>query len=284
MKNCFFALAVLGLFIVSCNRSSFKTTGSGLEYRFVHHCLDSQKVAVGDYLVMDVKYFTPSDSLLFTSWSLPGKFRMKAKQPGEGGGASIDDALLMMHVGDSASFLIDAQQFMTVTLKDSCPSYLSGKKIRFEIKIIDIQTEEEIQVQKRELVARKMAREQELIDDFIANAFPDAKPDSSGLYLVEVKKGKGRVPMEGDKVVIQYVARFLNGEQLTNTRRWKEPFSFEMGKRQVIEGLEKAVAASCVGSTFVCIIPSKLAYGEEGHSKVPSCTPLYFEVEIVGVK
>jgi len=276
---------VLAIASYSCNKgNSYDVTGGGLEFRIERRNETGTRVKEGDYLVMDVKYFTPADSLLFSSTELPGKFRMKSKKPTYGNGRSIDDALLTMNEGDSTSFLLDAASFYQNTRHDSCPKSLIGKKLRFEIALREIQSEEEVATSKRELAQKREKEELDLLDAFMQNNYPGAKPDSSGMYTIVVGKSDGKKPRVGQKVSVNYVARLIDGKTLDNTYKRKELFSFTLGAREVIEGLERGLLTQPKGSRVIYIIPSKLAYGPEGNKSVPPCSTIIFEVELVKIE
>ena len=51
----------------------------------------------------------------------------------------------------------------------------------------------------------------------------------------------------------------------------------------LIAGFEEGVLKMRVGEKAALILPSKIAYGVNGNSTIPPYSPLYFEVEIVGV-
>jgi len=277
-------LGFLSSIIFSCKRTTngYEQTESGLEYKYLVKKDTSRQVKPKDYMVMNVKYYTENDSLLFSTESFSGKFRMKYKESSKNG--DINEALGMMHVGDSMSFKIDAKTFFTKTRHDSCPKNLIGTKIRFEIGLLEIQTEKDVQRLKQELSLHQQDKEATLLSDFINQNYPDCKPTKSGLYIIPQKVGKGPSPKAGNKVTVHYIAHFINGEIFTNSYRKNRPFEFTLGKQEVIEGLEEGLLTMKQGGKAIFVIPSKLAYGEEGRRPVPPNSTIIFEMELLSVK
>jgi len=283
----FIKILCLGyIFVISysCNKSTdgYEKTESGLEYKYITKKESAKQVSLNDYMVMDVKYFTDKDSLLFSTVSFSGKFRMKYKEASKK--ADINEALGMLRIGDSASFKVDAKTFFENTRHETCPKRLIGTKIRFEIALHELQNEKTVQALKQELSVRQQEKESTLLEDFINQNYPDCKPTKSGLYIVTTKKGNGASPQNGNKVAIHYIAHFINGEIFTNSYKKKTPFEFTLGKQEVIEGLEEGLLSMKVGGKSIFIIPSKLAYGEAGRKPVPANATIIFETELVSIK
>lgn len=277
-------LGIISLFFFSCNKSKngYDKTASGLEYKYIIKNDSTKQVSLNDYMVMDVKYFTDNDSLLFSTESFTGKFRMKYKEASKK--ADINEALGMLRIGDSASFKVDAKIFFENTRHETCPEKLIGTKVRFEIALRDVQNEKTVLALKQELSARQQEKENTLLEDFIIQNYPDCKPTKSGLYIVTTKKGTGVSPKNGNKVAIHYIAHFINGEIFTNSYKKKIPFEFTLGKQEVIEGLEEGLQSMKLGGKSIFIIPSKLAYGVAGRKPVPANATLIFETELISVK
>ncbi|CAM5124114.1 unnamed protein product [Natator depressus] len=62
------------------------------------------------------------------------------------------------------------------------------------------------------------------------------------------------------------------------------PLQVELGKRQVIPGLEQSLLDMCVGEKRRVIIPPQLAYGKRGSPPaVPADAVLQFDVELFGL-
>ena len=110
-------------------------------------------------------------------------------------------------------------------------------------------------------------------------------PTASGLYYVEVKKGTGVQATAGKTVSVHYTGTLINGTKFDSSVDRKKPFEFVLGQGQVIPGWDEGIAMMKKGGKAKLIIPSKLAYGENGSAPViPPSAPLVFDVELLDVK
>ncbi len=107
----------------------------------------------------------------------------------------------------------------------------------------------------------------------------------NGLKYQTVKAGTGDVAVPGQRVSVHYVGTLSNGKEFDSSRRKGEPFSFELGKGEVIKGWDLGVAGMNVGEVRNLVIPPELAYGAAGRPPaIPANSTLNFEVELMGVK
>ena len=68
-----------------------------------------------------------------------------------------------------------------------------------------------------------------------------------------------------------------------NAQRPYEPMKVPAGVNGTIPGFDEALLLFPQGTKATIIIPSKLAYGEQGYQMFPPYTPLVFDIEIVDV-
>ena len=108
----------------------------------------------------------------------------------------------------------------------------------------------------------------------------------SGLQYQDIVVGKGAQPKDGDTVVVNYTGRFTNGKIFdTSVGPGKKPFSFALGRGQVIKGWDEGVATMHVGGKRKLVIPPDLAYGAGGYPGViPPNSTLTFVVELLSIK
>ena len=106
----------------------------------------------------------------------------------------------------------------------------------------------------------------------------------SGLKYVDQKVGDGKEAKKGDKVVVHYTGWLKDGKKFDSSLDRKKPFEFKLGARMVIKGWDEGVAGMKVGGKRRLIIPSELAYGEEGRPGIPPGADLTFEVELLEVR
>lgn len=109
-----------------------------------------------------------------------------------------------------------------------------------------------------------------------------AKTTDSGLKYVVLEKGSGAKPRPGQTVHVNYTGRFMDGEIFDSTDFHGRPFTFPVGKGQVIKGWDEALGDMKVGEKRALVIPPALGYGKKGAGGViPPDATLYFEVERV---
>ncbi|KAH1176031.1 hypothetical protein KIL84_020765 [Mauremys mutica] len=104
-----------------------------------------------------------------------------------------------------------------------------------------------------------------------------------GLSLVAPPEDCAARSALGDTVEIHYTGSLEDG-QVIDTSLSRDPLQVELGKRQVIPGLEQSLLDMCVGEKRRVIIPPQLAYGKRGSPPaVPADAVLQFDVELVGL-
>jgi FKBP-type peptidyl-prolyl cis-trans isomerase FkpA len=300
-------LTVLTFLASSCRQSrhkGFKETENGLFYNFHRKSESGKKPKDKDILYCHMQLNVKGDgekkdSLLFDSSKYPDfppsiKFIQVAASQFKG---DIMEGLNLMQVGDSASFIISADSFFTVSNKmDKLPPGIKpGSELLFHIGLVDIQTEEEtvsrISALKakmgagdKELADKAMEEEPQRITDYLVKKNITAKPTKSGLIFVENQKGNGPKAKPGQKVTVHYSGYLLNGKKFDSSYDHNSPFTFELGKGEVIGGWDEGVALMNVGTSATLVIPSNLAYGSNGQGDIPPFAPLVFEVQLISVK
>jgi peptidylprolyl isomerase len=112
-------------------------------------------------------------------------------------------------------------------------------------------------------------------------------PSGAAPTKLEVKDlitGTGPEAKAGQTVTVNYVGvLFKGGKEFDASWKRKEPFSFALGKSQVIAGWDQGVAGMKVGGRRELVIPSALAYGAKGSPPViPPNAPLVFVIDLLG--
>jgi peptidylprolyl isomerase len=105
------------------------------------------------------------------------------------------------------------------------------------------------------------------------------------LETKEIVKGTGPEAKAGQSVTVNYVGvLYKGGKEFDASWKRSEPFTFTLGKGQVIKGWDQGVAGMKVGGRRELIIPSELAYGKTGSPPtIPPNAPLVFVVDLLGV-
>ena len=104
----------------------------------------------------------------------------------------------------------------------------------------------------------------------------------SGLQYEIVEAGDGAVPGADDTVEVHYRGTLIDGTEFDSSYSRGQTVSFGVG--QVIAGWTEALQLMPVGSKWEVVIPSDLAYGDEGAGDaIPPASALVFEVEVLGI-
>jgi len=105
------------------------------------------------------------------------------------------------------------------------------------------------------------------------------------LVTKELIAGTGAEAKAGDTVTVNYVGvLYKGGKEFDASWKRNEPFSFSLGKGQVIKGWDQGIPGMKVGGRRELIIPAALAYGAAGSPPtIPANAPLVFVVDMLGV-
>ncbi|QKG79788.1 FKBP-type peptidyl-prolyl cis-trans isomerase [Tenuifilum thalassicum] len=289
IKQTVFALLGIGLLLSACNNESklypgYSVTPTGIHYKLIALGESNKKAEIGNYVTAIISYSTNSDSLFFK-----GVRQFQLTKPEYEG--AIDECFLMLSEGDSASFYIQATPFFEKTLETTLPKFINPDDyMRVDIKLLEVSSEEEFKNQMAAFLSWINdfgEYEKVILKQYLDGQKIDVKPTESGLYIIPKNHSKGPIVEVGDTVTIHYEGRFLNGKFFDSTRKRGEAFQFVYGQKwQVIPGLEEAIGRMREGEKAMLIVPSHLAFGQQGNSNgiIPAFTSVIFNLEIVEVK
>lgn len=104
---------------------------------------------------------------------------------------------------------------------------------------------------------------------------------ASGLQYLITEAGSALKPGPQDTVVVRYKGTLPDGEVFDETAADADPVTFTLA--QVIPGWTEGLQLIGEGGKATLVIPSALAYGENGSGPIEPSTPLTFEVELLEV-
>ena len=104
---------------------------------------------------------------------------------------------------------------------------------------------------------------------------------SSGLQYEVISRGSGATPNSNDRAKVHYEGTFINGEVFDSSYARGEPIEFPLDG--VIIGWREGVQLMNEGSVYRFVIPSNLAYGQNGAGSIPPNSTLIFKVELISV-
>ena len=250
------AVATVLAFGACSKYKGFKKTKSGIYYQFygdIHDTADQPRT--GD-LVGLLLSLRAGDSLLIPM--MPNEMLMDSLYEGD-----MFEALRMMHVGDSATFILDGPQFFEKMMGPGQEYNFGEDPLYLDVKLYGLMKKADFEKAKAEFD-------------------PGLKQQSTGVYVKTVKKGNGEKVEPLQNVKVHYTGRFVDGTVFDSSVERGEPFTFTVGAGQVIPGWDATVSNMKVGDKVTVLIPSELAYGE-GRQGIPPYSPLVFDIELLEI-
>ncbi len=285
-------LTVISLTVVlwmpSCNFGEypgFKKTESGIYYKLLSSDnQDTTGIRTGSIVTMNLSYGL-KDSVLFDSKMMQEPLMMSVIEPQYPG--DFFDALKLFNQGDSATFILKAGQFFTKTVgQPEIPDYCTDETdIYFTIYLSKVQSREEADAERQAQVEQMRQAEMAVLQQYVSQNNITVSPSGTGVYYIETKKGTGKAP-EKDGYVSTHFTVYLLGSpnKLFSTHDGGEPVDFKFGGPFENQGFQEAVGLMKEGGKANAIVPSALAFGEQGAGDVvPPYSTLYYEIELVDV-
>ncbi len=284
----FSSYVLCALMVLSCKHQpeypGFSKGKHSIYYKLLKFGEETLKPKPGDYITADITYETMNDSVFFS-----GRRKLQITKPAFDG--SIDECFMMLSEKEAATFIISAPGFFHQTLQTDLPSFFDeNSKMKVTLEIIEIQTKEEFQKEKEAFIRWVEdfgEYEKVVLKQFLEQQKINARPTESGLLKIVINNGHGGLIQLNDTITINYEGKFLNGKFFDSTKKRNQPFQFVYGTEwQVVKGLEEALGTMREGEKSLFILPSELAFGQEGSSTgiIPPYTSLIFEVEVISVK
>ena len=108
---------------------------------------------------------------------------------------------------------------------------------------------------------------------------------ADGIQITNIVEGEGTEIINHSKIQVHYIGKLQDGTKFDSSYDRGQPFSFQIGLREVIKGWEIGLIGMKVGGKRTLIIPPELAYGDRGAGDlIPPNATLTFDIEIVAVK
>ncbi|MFT4660844.1 MAG: hypothetical protein ACI8XB_001112 [Patiriisocius sp.] len=193
----------------------------------------------------------------------------------------IQRNLSEFHEGDSLSFMLSAEllneQFPEIKEPDN------SKYFQVNLRIFHLEDDEDRKNRLESFFNYAKLNEDVLIDEYFSSNGKKAEFLFWKNLFIKTNTEATRKVKKNDPLMLKYKAFFLNGE-LFDEATDSSIIRFSFGESsQVIEGLLLVISKTGIGSNVEVIIPSSLAFGDEGSSSgiVPPNTPLRYEMEIM---
>ncbi|KAF9889245.1 peptidylprolyl isomerase fpr4 [Aspergillus nanangensis] len=104
-----------------------------------------------------------------------------------------------------------------------------------------------------------------------------------GVKIDDKKLGKGNAAKSGNTVAMRYIGKLEDGKVFDSNKKGK-PFTFKLGKGEVIKGWDIGVAGMAIGGERRISIPPQLAYGKKSLPGIPGNSKLIFDVKLLEIK
>ncbi|KAL1884306.1 hypothetical protein VTK73DRAFT_3290 [Phialemonium thermophilum] len=105
-----------------------------------------------------------------------------------------------------------------------------------------------------------------------------------GVTIDDRKIGTGRTVKSGDKVSLRYIGKLQSNGKVFDSNKKGTPFSFKVGKGEVIKGWDIGISGMAVGGERRLTIPPNLAYGSKAIPGIPANSTLIFDVKLLEIK
>ncbi|RVT98362.1 FKBP-type peptidylprolyl isomerase [Mucilaginibacter limnophilus] len=295
----FLALAAIGL--ASCN-GGLKEAPGGLLYE-IHTDKEGPTVKEGDFISVNLIAKNDADSVLGSTYDSGRPMPSLMQKPQSKG--DIYSGLALLSEGDSATIKINTDSMFKKGQPK--PPGLKGKYIIYNIKVEKVIQKGKLSEQVfqgrisdyfKGLGEASKKREPAIMSKYIADNDLKVNKTASGLNYVISKKGSGPNVAVGDTAEVNYVGKLASTGKVFDTNIKEEavkakmnepmrqfaPIRIAVGEHKVIPGWDEGLQLLNKGSKATFVIPSNLAYGEQGAQNViPPFMPLVFEVELVNI-
>jgi FKBP-type peptidyl-prolyl cis-trans isomerase len=249
-------------------------TPSGIYYKVYSNDTTKPKPFYGDHIWMHLRKFSTKKKEIFNTkiFDITKGVEMDYKKPEKN--TDVTEIFRYLGIGDSAFVKIRASEI------DSNGS--KKKYYTYWLNLLDFKRQDIHYKEKKERFEQQKTLDSLAIIDYIRNAeLNQFKEDENGNWFLLKQHGTEKIVKVGDSITIHYKGKLLNGNEFDNSYDRKQTFTFVVGKRQVIDGLDIGIQHFYVGDKCTLIIPSRLGYGDKEVGKIPANSVLIFEMEIL---
>ena len=280
----FASICLVAMMFAACTQQypGYRKTKSGLYYKFITQNPAAEQPKMTDFLKVEMVCYL-NDSLYFDWKGSQHEVYTQLREPIFAG--DLQEAYAMMRVGDSASFYVKADSIAALYY-DQDPKAVGLNPedyFRYEVKLVEVKTEQEFQADIEKMKESMKMEARKALEDYVAANSISVTPESSGVYIIPLEKGKGRCPVKGEKVELDFAAYLLNGQPVGSTFDSPDKFSFVLGEGYTIQGWEEIVPKMHLGERVKAIIPFDLAYGEHSVGSIPAYANLVYDIKLLKI-
>jgi len=253
------------------------------------------KIKVNDVVTFNLTQKTEKDSVLGSTYTMGRPIKIQVQESKNA--ADLMDIFPVLAEKDSALVRIPTDSLFKGHDDQRPPFLPKGSYLVCQVKIERVQTLDDAMAERNKIIDSMKTNETAERNKYIADHKLVLKTTASGLQYVITKPSLKHKPLAGDTVLVNYVGRFLNGQifdtsiqteaekaGLNQPGRTYEPYKFVVGKGNVVAGWDEGLLLLGNGAKATFVIPSSLAYGQEGYSDIPPFATLVFDLELAGIK
>lgn len=283
MNRISIVLVGLTMLCVACTQSE-KETPNGLKFTILKSgdgvLPVKEDVVVFEYLLKDSKDSVWSDTY---SQGIPAAIPIadSAALKTEKG---MFQMFRMLSKGDSVRVTMTISKFFADIAGAPTPSTVdSTLNMSYFIQVKEIMKMDQFREYQMSLMEKKktnqVAKDEALINKYLADNNITAEKDSSGLMYVIHKHNGGPKPTVENCVEVNYKGAFLENGKVFDQQ---ERIAFPLGR--VIPGWQRAIPMLGIGDSATFYIPSGMAYGPQGaQGAIPPNAILVFDVALLSI-
>lgn len=257
------SVGVLSIFFSQCKKENEAVTKHGFKYMLFKQG-KGDLIKAGDitYLAAQLIHVTKDgkDSIIIDTRTNPTPFEFVMPPDSQVTQATpIVDILPLMRVGDSAIVF----QSMD-SIKNKEPFMKDWKFIKHSFKVLQVMNEADRKaIQDLEPGVEKTIQQD--LADMKGGKLSNLKTSENGVQVLVHEPGTSTGLKEGEPVKVYYYGVTKNdGKMFDSAFKKGAPFTFTLGRGEVIRGWDEGIALLNKGAKATIFIPSKLAYGEKG--------------------
>lgn len=283
-------------------QDEYQRTPQGVQYKIVTKNT-GEKIKLDDVVTLNLIEKTEKDSVLFSTFTQGRPVQMQIKPS-----KNIGDMLYifpMLTVKDSVIVRVPTDSAFAGHEEARPPFLPKGSMLVFVMKIERVQSLADAIAERNAAEAAQKAALEKLktdeianLDKYVADHKLTMKTTPSGLrYVITHSVANKPKIAPGDTLWVNYAGRTTNDKVfdtsiesvakeagLVQPGRTYEPIDFPVGQHRVIAGWDEGLLLLTEGSKATFVIPSNLAYGDQGQGDaIAPFSTLVFDVEVVKV-
>jgi len=293
-----FLILLLFFWVASCKlhhgpSSPYKdfSTADGITfYKYCDMGTGTKHVAKGDIVEVKLSYAKMNDSVFWSSHETGYPYSVFLPYSRLLNGCTYERLLVNASQGDSLVYIVPADSVFKNILHLPMPYFLhQGEMIKVHARVSSIV--DSVNYASKTKAIREYKKDMDMQEQLSLLRYITANHISDNVkyeneYIIPIERGSGPKVEKGAMLSLVYRGSFLTGQAFDSIAP-NAPIQFKYGDtEQLIPGLERALKMMREGEKAKIIIPSQLAFGNNGSSTgiVPPYTTVVYEVTLLKVK